>query len=310
MRIISTPKRGFVLFGLICLIAALCFILAGCGNNEEKQRQEECVQQIAKGLEARWEIMDQEPSSFTEKGENTLKGVRAEIDAISNISVNSFEDNEFKELFSLYKDSLQNQLKGIEGYPNNVNLYNSQYIDNGQTIRVKCLNSFIEQYGLKVAENDEDTLEEVVEQQPAYLSSPNEKLLATSEYGDTEIKIQRFVIDEKLTQNARGYDIQNDQSYGVLECVITNKNYSDPYNGKFVSLGNFMAAGDASNVIIPPLSSAYDYAGYKAAAGAFCEIPKGQTLKVAVPYAIDNDMKEIGFAIAPNHIIVLPIEHS
>ena len=103
-------------------------------------------------------------------------------------------------------------------------------------------------------------------------------------------------------------DLEKNQEIGVLKYILKNKSYYDEYNENFVTVDSFIQVYDKNNFIIEASSTADDYKGYSAAAGAFAEVRKGQKKKLATEYIIDNDNDKLFIKIGEYYSLMVDIE--
>lgn len=133
--------------------AALCALLlsaslVGCGNAQEKSRQAAFIDAVKTGATAWNERVEGAGSGSDEYGASLLKGVQAEVDAVKDIDVDAFEDKDFAKLASDYRDAVDEEAKGVENFPDDVDAYNDGYVA-GRAKISGVVSELVDKYGLK-----------------------------------------------------------------------------------------------------------------------------------------------------------------
>ena len=127
--------------------------------------EKELLANIASGLEARWALnAEQSPEgmSLEEFKKYASAGVRAELDALREPVLYSFEDDDLYTLMSQYRMALNRQLKGISEITDTDGLSRNEAFLEGFFLRVVTLYTFKNTYGLTVDPKYEKNLDEVV----------------------------------------------------------------------------------------------------------------------------------------------------
>ena len=87
---------------------------------------------------------------------------------------------------------------------------------------------------------------------------------------------------------------------------VRNVSYSDPYNQDYVSLDSGVYVTDASGLTLTPKRDSYGYQDTEPAAGAFANLPTGQTKRVSIYYVIDESLPDVIVFVGDTEII-LPV---
>lgn len=292
-------------------IAATFLLLAGCSNNEEKQRQEEAMSVVASGLVARWDTTQVSTSTFEDQVEVLKDGIMAEYDVATSVDTSAFEDEEFKATYERYLVSLESQLDGIASYTTDVDLYNTKYIDEGTTIEKACLNTFKTNYGLEFGENEKRFEQEQAKVDYRHIST-GQMVSLSSANGDIELSIEKVVNDSQDTVYAQDSSLVTDsQYYGLLVCKVKNVSFSDQFNPELFILYPFVNLITPDGVTQTPLSSAYANTSFNEGAGAVWDkekFPVGQTVQCAIPYALDNGVESVIVRLCSNEEVIVPVE--
>lgn len=283
-------------------ISVLCVLLlaaslAGCANSEEKDRQAAFINAVKTGVMAMDEQSYANYSGSAKLRENLVKGVQAEADAIKNVDMEAFDDEDFKRLASEYADAVEEEAKGLESFPDDVEAYNSSYVV-GRAKIASVVSELVDKHGLKF--DDPQILDNVKRAVSPMLGIGEKKTVKTSD-GDIQIAVEGFTVDQESTELARQYDgFTSSQNYGYLLCTLTNESV-DPKQG---SLDNWLNIGsmvtirgsDGVDLVSPNFSS--DYPGYEIATGGYYAIPTaGSTKRIAIPYVVGTDEGELEVAV-------------
>lgn len=94
--------------------------LAGCVNSGERNRQAAFINAVKTGVMAMDGQSHANYSGSAKLRENLVKGVQAEADAIKNMDMEAFDDEDFKGLASEYADAVEEEAKGLESFPGDV----------------------------------------------------------------------------------------------------------------------------------------------------------------------------------------------
>jgi len=127
--------------------------------------EKELLANVASGLEARWALNAEkspEGMSLEEFKKYASAGVRAELDALREPVLYSFEDDNLYTLMSQYRMALNRQLKGISEITDPDGLSQNEAFLEGFFLRVVTIYTFKNTYGLTVSPEYEKNLDEIV----------------------------------------------------------------------------------------------------------------------------------------------------
>lgn len=149
---------------LACVIAASMVLLAGCAEKSDQSQSEYAdeafIQSLAKGYEARDTLVGQ--SSKTDKSaEYYEKLVDAELEQVEQYQSAQFSDSKLQENAIAYINALKDQRAAAELYATD----NSKYKQDWQKAydkRTSLLKTFVDDYGLTVSADHQDSLDKLV----------------------------------------------------------------------------------------------------------------------------------------------------
>lgn len=310
-------KRRKMMFTLIMAF----MLLAGCESNkvaqssdasqseevdseEDLSEETECLNVLKEGLQARWDIVNQDSATVDEVFKNKKDGIDKEISFISQYADNEFENKEFGTLIAKYITALENQKAGVEFWMSDAKKYETLCNVEGYDVRSECLNQLVDDYKFAVDENYNDDLQDVLLGMRSVTISAGETVTANTELGEIAITINAL---KKSDWKERAEE-EGDFFIGILECIIENKSYSDPYNEGYVLLDNFVGVFDMDDIQKDTYSSSYDYKDFVSAAGGFFELAKGNKVKVAIPYSLSNNTEKVYININNEYDMFLDVE--
>lgn len=143
----------------------------------------------------------------------------------------------------------------------------------------------------------EDT---VTDQQAAddKTASVGDEIVIDSVYGEVKVTVDGFELSEGMrARYARGTNIRDSRTIGVLLLKIENVSYSNPYGDNYISLNGIMRLKDGDGITLTEMSSTYEYGEYKGAGGPHFDLPKGDTGKFAMFYIVSRDTDTVTLAI-------------
>ena len=120
------------------MITLVVCALSGCGGLDEQSTQ--CLSDIQKGLQNRWDYTNLDYETYDEYKDNVSKGISVELSAVEQYKDTQFSDKEFATIISKYITALENQAEGIAYLFTDTDKYNTLYIENGLEVRCECLN--------------------------------------------------------------------------------------------------------------------------------------------------------------------------
>lgn len=150
-------------FFSILLIVAFLLSLAACGGSSSND--EAFINNIQKGLEARWKISSKSPqiySSTVEQKTDLTNCINAELDAIGAVENYSFADPELQAIAEAYVAALNSQLEALNYLGVDENKYVKLFSSEGYNVRAKSICRLAEDYGLSVSEKNSAYLNEFV----------------------------------------------------------------------------------------------------------------------------------------------------
>ena len=264
-------------------------------NLKEEKLEKECLNDIAAGLELGWDAKQKKTTTNDEYIEKMKVSLNAELENARKYEQTTFANEDFSDTLMKFIDALEHMEKGIDGYGNDAQLYNLEYIDNGYKVRANCLAKWQATYGLAVDEKYKENLIEDADADTAIkMAEPGEFISVSCKLGDAAIKIEDIEANGEWTNMGLNTgEITDSQKILILKMVVENRSYADEWNPGFMSLDNFFWLTDMEDVTITPMSSSWEYPGYDDAPGAFFAIRQKETKKVIIPYVVDKDCTEV-----------------
>lgn len=283
-------------------LLALCVLLlatslAGCANSEERDRQTAFINAVKTGVLAMNEQSHADYSGSAKLRENLVKGVQAEADAIKNVDMEAFDDEDFKRLASEYAEAVEEEAKGLESFPADAEAYNSSYVVGRERI-ASVVSELVDKHGLKL--DDPQILDSVKKPVSPMLGAGEKKTVKTSD-GDIQIAVEGFMVDQESTERARQYDgFTSSQNYGYLLCTLTNESVDPKQRSldNWLNIGSMVTIRGSDGVDLVSPNFSYDYPGYEIATGGYYAIPAvGSTKRIAIPYVFGTDEEELEVAV-------------
>lgn len=155
-------KATFKILLISALIASLTFI--GCNQTTESDKPNyadtEAVTAIGKALEARWHYTDNRSRDISQS-EALSQATQIEIDALESYRSREYEDPKLQERVIAYINLLEQMAETAENIDFDSMQYGDQW-ENEQKDRSVMLKDFIENYGLTVADNYRDELNDMI----------------------------------------------------------------------------------------------------------------------------------------------------
>ncbi|MDI9589449.1 MAG: FxLYD domain-containing protein [Acidobacteriota bacterium] len=217
--------------GAAVFAVVFALLLCGCSNSASTQSasegpdyaDDEAMTIIAKGLEARWAIID--ATSYEDNAENLKKAVNAELEIDKPLRDRQFEDAKMQGDVLNYINTLEDSLEVLEKYP----YQSSDYYDKWDSVyntRTSQLKNLVDKYDLTVSENKQSTLDELL-------------TAGTAAQNKTERDDAINGLFEKATFE------KTDQGYGYYEYTATIENTTD---FSFKDVGIVLALYDSEGV--------------------------------------------------------------
>lgn len=253
----------------IFLVVMLLFSLTSCGTDKQS---EECINSLKLGLENRWEITNKDYRTYEEFKNNIVLGIDAELAQLEKYRNTQFDNKKFDETIKEYIKALDNQKKGIEYIFTDAKQYNSLYLEQGETIRSMCLNTFNKKYGLSFDSNYKENFDNILAADYTTTVAIGEQIRINAEYGEIGVKLLGFDI---LTN-------PGDDKELVLYCEVENFSYYDEWNGESILTDYFISLYDGKGYNVETKNESYDYVDeYRESAG-FIDLKQGEKGKFAI----------------------------
>ena len=154
---LSMFKRTVSIFAAL----GLALSLGACSQSEKAAEpdyaDDEAMSVIGQGLSKRFAIVDADDGTVAA----VKKGVQAEIDTETPLKDRKFEDSKLHESVISYINVLDESMDVIKNYSYGSAEYNEKWSEVYDK-RTQILKTFVDQYGLKLQGEDQETLEELV----------------------------------------------------------------------------------------------------------------------------------------------------
>lgn len=273
-------------------------------SEEDLSKETECLNVLKEGLQARWDIVNQDSATVDEVFKNKKDGIDKELSFISQYADKEFGNKEFGTLISKYITALEKQKAGVEFWMSDAKQYETLFNVEGYDVRSECLNRLVDEYEFTVDEDYNDNLQDVLSGIRSIMISAGETVTANTELGEVTITINAL----KKSDWKERADEEGDFFIGIMECIVENKSYSDPYNEGYVLLDNFVGVFDMDDIQKDTYSSSYDYKDFVSAAGGFFELAKGNKAKVAIPYSLSGNTEKVYININNEYDMFLDVK--
>lgn len=141
---------------LLCVLVAA--FLAACGSGGGKSVDESFISSEAKGLQARWDLSDQQDKESLNDGDSFVACVDAELSSVSEYKDAEFEDETLGNLAKEYIEILEKSKElAANYYDKNYSTFDSEYTPLSQR-RSQIIKKFSEDYQLPIDDAHTDTL--------------------------------------------------------------------------------------------------------------------------------------------------------
>ena len=210
-------------------------LLFGCSSNQENKTptDEDFVLNVAKGLEARWDLNDEYDTSSmstseTQKADKEF--INAEKNQIGKLSKYKFKDKDLKSIAEQYMNALDLQEEGIkyDGTDDYTN-YNKTW-SLGYNYRIVSIAKMVNDYGLTVDSKYQNTLDDMLAEEPT---------------AKKDVEIQDFINNLQDTLTYTKDESQSDEYHNSYTAIIENTT-----NYKINSMDLQLDFLDASGVTI------------------------------------------------------------
>lgn len=161
---------------------------------------------MQRGLQARWDIADS-----TESGSSQLeKLIDAELEQVEPFYDKHFDDQRLGEIAVAYVDVLKESADAVRYYNNNFSVYETKW-NAARPIRLHLIEELVNDYDLRVDEEYQDTLDEIVNDSQVY-----------SEQESFESELQKDVDAAQFTIEPYIDDYSNEVLWYNYTLSITN----------------------------------------------------------------------------------------
>lgn len=156
-------KKHVVLGVFICFFF-LC--LVGCQNTSNSTVDEQFIESLSSALEARWSIMNDPSNANILDGTNEHKEldkslVDAELSELRQYQDKEFDNYALQSLVLEYIDLLEIQKNSIQYIVTDVDRYYEMWMP-AYDKRTQLIEQFVNNYGLKVSEKHQETLNDML----------------------------------------------------------------------------------------------------------------------------------------------------
>ena len=313
----------------ICwIIAALILVMAftGCGKttteqmSEEEtssadtqidQKQAECLAAIKEGLEARYNISDENNKSLEGFRTYLEEALNTETAAVIKYEKEEFQDKNFENTVRKYIEALDSQYRAIEYFYTDNEKYNQLFNELGVIPRAECLRTLKEDYGLALEKKYRSTFNTAMDMEKNlyYRASLGQMIEVDTELGKLEITIEGIKKNDTWTGYEREDGQMTEDHYvATLTYSVKNISYYDEYNPGFVAFDRAITVMDQDGYSIDPEGTGYDYAGYSTAAAAFDELGQGEQKRLVTGYVLKSTDTYVEIAVGNKHSIVVPLQ--
>lgn len=199
-----------ILVAILSLSLILSFgILTGCGSStssdEPQYADQDFINSMSKGLEARWKLTDAAPDGASTI-EEMQSYIQAELDQVEQYESATFEDTKLQEKALQYINVLKDSYENANYFLSDKDYEKWQeYIDQ----RAVLIKDFVDNYGLTVSQNYQANLDE-------FLANGE----AVNTRSDQEKAVKKLV--KKLD-----FEVSKDDGYGWKTYEATLDNTSD-----------------------------------------------------------------------------------
>lgn len=305
---------------IVAIIAVLTMLICiGCGKSDDSSKDKsseeedlaevpaeitECLKTIKEGLQERWDITDQNSSTVESQIQATMEAIDKELSGLSEYKDKEFEDKVFGGIVNKYIAALESQKAGCAFWTTDAKQYETLFYVAGYDVRSECLNQLVNEYGFAVDQGYSDTLTDLLSGERLTRISPGDTVNVNTEFGEVEIAVNAM---KRSNWKDRIGD-EGDFFVGLLECVVYNKSYSDPYNQSGVSMNYILAVSDLDYMVKDTFSSGYDYQDFIVGAGGFFELPEGSKAKIACPYCLAEGTEKVYLNIGNEYEMFVDVE--
>lgn len=199
-------------------------LLAGCSAEPKKEgppSDKDFILNVSKGLEARWELADNDDTDSYSKSELQkayTKYLKVEKDAVGKESKYKFKDKDLKKIADTYYKGLSLQEEGIQYAGTDDYTNQARTWELGYNYRALAIHEFEKDYGLTVSSKYQDDLDDFLAQY-----SVAKKSVAIQEFVDNLQDSIQYTKDESQSDEYTTYYsavIENTTEYTIDSLTI------------------------------------------------------------------------------------------
>lgn len=142
------------------IILILTLSLTSCGGENTSYCDDDFLNDMAKGLEARWEFSDSAAAEKMDEDEVMTTAIAKELDIIGSYSDGTFKDTKLQEYAISYINALNKQNEALEYYDADYfkycDMFEAAYIE-----RCQLIVNINKEYGIPVSSKYQDTLDDM-----------------------------------------------------------------------------------------------------------------------------------------------------
>lgn len=145
-------------------IAFLCVFMVGCSTKDNRTMDEKFIDDLKIGLQERWKISDSADETAYGSKEHLdtyTKSVDCELNKIKKYEEEKFENETLKNTYTAYMDTLNKQKDALTYLNANSDKYDQMW-NEAYNERVKLIKTFVDDFGLKVDEKHQKTLDDML----------------------------------------------------------------------------------------------------------------------------------------------------
>lgn len=190
-----------VLLVLLCTV-----VLFGCGNTAEYS-DEAFIKDMAKGLEARWDMPDiDEDATSDEERELRVKLVDAELNVIGGYTEKNFEDSKLQEYAIQYINLLKQQKESMDYFDADFEKSYDMWTE-ALNKRSQMMVKIDKEYDLPISSKYEDTWKDMT---------------MTAKLAD-----QKSAVESELKKMVDKGEFKKKENYGSYDCTLAITNTTD-----------------------------------------------------------------------------------
>lgn len=204
---------------LLILVLSIGLVV-GCGSNDPDYADEDFLNAIAKGLEARWDIPETEVEAGSKEDlEQSTEWVDAELNEVQEYTNATFEDTKLQELAIEYINLLKQQKEALDYLTTDYDKYYDLWQEAYEQ-RTKVITEINNRYELPIDSEYADVLKEMATEAKG-----------VEDQEQLEKDIEKMLADAKLKKQ---------ESYGNYECTLTVTNITGEEFSDFETQINFL----------------------------------------------------------------------